>query len=114
MQMSYARISLVTLLTLSTLAHADDSSPNPESKLIEIRKSCVAQKKAKPMCACVAKVLRAKFGSRQLSDQQLSDAVTVMKNTKPGADDVNRLDYMADLITGLEYHCLENSNYSGE
>src|ERR1035437_7959874 len=102
MQMSYARISLVTLLIVGALAHADDSSSNPESKLIEIRKSCVAQKKAKPMCACVAKVLSTKFGSRQLSDQQLSDAVMVMKKTKSGENDVNRLDYMADLMTGLE------------
>lgn len=114
MKMSYAGKALVTLAIAGSLASADDSSQNSENLLAAIRKICVSQKKSPPMCGCVVKNLNEKFRNGHLSDQQLRDALTVSKKYTPPAEEANRLDYMADLITGLEYHCVENSNYSGD
>ena len=104
----------MTFLILSLGAWAEDSSQNSEQKFVEMRKTCVAQKKPKAMCHCVVKILDDKFRNGQFTNQQVSDALTVMRNIKPTGDEASRVDAMADLTTGLEFHCMENPNYSGE
>src|SRR4051812_27645692 len=101
MKMSYALLALLTLVVWGSFTPAD------ENKFATIQKICRKQKKSAPACGCIVKNLRDKFRNGKLSDQQLIDAVAVYQTPASAAD------YMADLITGLEYHCVENSNYSG-
>jgi hypothetical protein len=108
MKKNFARISLVIFAILGALAHSDDSPKNAENKLAEIRKLCAHDKKSKEVCGCLVKNLSNKFKNDQFSEKQLGDAVLVAQHS-PDAPD-----YVADLMTGIEYHCIENSNYSAD
>lgn len=96
---------VILLALLAYLAFAGETS---ESSFSVLKKSC-QRIKNKSVCGCVAKNLDVKFKAGRISDQQVNDAAEVYKGSRDP-----RLDYMADLIAGLEFHCLENSNYSGE
>ncbi|MGZ3722248.1 MAG: hypothetical protein ACXVA9_04920 [Bdellovibrionales bacterium] len=108
MKKYFARISLVIFTIVGVLAHADDSSQNSENKLAEIRKLCARDKKPRDVCGCRVKNLSIKFKNDQFSEKQLSDAVLVAKHSSDAPD------YVADLMTGIEYHCMENSNYTAD
>jgi hypothetical protein len=99
-----ARICFILFLSLGAFARADVSSP--ENNLDEIRKLCAHDKKSKDVCGCLVKNLGTKFHNGQFGEKQLGDAVAAAKHL-PDAPD-----YVADLMTGIEYHCMENPNYS--
>jgi hypothetical protein len=98
------RTALVIFLSLGAFALADVSSP--ENNLDEIRRLCLHDKKPKDVCGCLVKNLGNKFHNGQFGEKQLVDAVAAAKH-QPDAPD-----YVADLMTGVEYHCMENPNYS--
>ena len=110
MRVSGWKLSLIAACLATFTAWADATSNTPESQIATMKKNCLRAKKAKGVCSCVVKNIDAKFKNGRLSDQQLSDAVAVLK----GSVSDTRLDYMADLIAGLEFHCMENSNYSAD
>lgn len=105
---------MLTLLLVGGRALAADQTDTPEGKFAAMRKLCVHQNKPRAACACVVKNIDTKFKNGQFSDQQLSDALAVFRKIKPAEEEASRVDAMADLIAGLEFHCVENSNYSGE
>jgi hypothetical protein len=104
MKKFYARICFAIFLSISAFARAEE--PSAENNLNEIRKLCVHDKKPKDVCGCLVKNLDNKFHNGQFGEKQLGDAVAAAKHL-PDAPD-----YVADLMTGLEYHCMENTNYS--
>lgn len=110
MRVSGLNLSIVALLIATCMVWAEPSAETSESKLATLKKNCLLMKKTKSTCACIAKNIDRKFKDRTLSDQQLSDVVEVFR--APVID--SRLDYMADLIAGIEFHCMENPNYSGQ
>ena len=101
-----ALIGCVLFLLVSQLSLADDSASSPENKFNEILKICTSKKKSLSVCECVVKNLSTKQRNGVFGESQLDGAVKAAR----GAPDAP--DYMADLMAGLEYHCLENSNYS--
>src|SRR4051794_26419573 len=103
MKKYFARTALVIFSTLGIWAHADDSPRTSEEKLADIRKLCVRDKKPKDVCGCLVRNLSTKFRNNSFTEKQLSDAVLVAKHSSEAPD------YVADLMTGIEYHCMENS-----
>jgi hypothetical protein len=106
MKKSYLSLMVVLLLGLPALA--DTSDTNSENKLDEIRSICESHRKPHEMCVCLVKNLSNKIKDGQFSDHQLVDAILAAHGSSAAPD------YMADLMTGLEYHCMENANYSGD
>jgi hypothetical protein len=106
MRKSVVRIGCVLLMLVSHSLLADDLASNAENKFNEILKICNTRKKNLSVCECVVKNLGIKQRNGVFSETQLSDAV---KAAQGGPD---APDYMADLMAGLEFHCLENPNYS--
>lgn len=108
MGMKKSYLSLMVALLLGLCAHAQTSDANPENKLDEIRNICEAHRKPHEMCNCLVKNLSSKIKDGQFSDHQLVDAILAAHGSSAAPD------YMADLMTGLEYHCMENPNYAGD
>jgi hypothetical protein len=86
--------------------------PAKSRKLAQVKMECSKQQ-AQPVCGCVTKNISSKVDRGQFNQEQLDDAVTVMKKLRfMGEIFVPRLESMADLLVGLEYHCQKNPNYS--
>jgi hypothetical protein len=105
MKQRYAFFSIVLFMVVGAYAYADDFYANSENKFGEILGVC-EQTKTRSVCGCVVKNLDTKFRNGQFGEPQLNDALMAVKGSPAAAD------YMADLMTGLEFHCIENSNYS--
>lgn len=100
-----ALLGLVVFFFLTVTVQAE-ANASPENNLDEIRKLCAHDKKPKNVCGCLVRNIRTKFHNGQFGEKQLGDAVLAARHL-PDAPD-----YVADLMTGIEYHCMENSNYS--
>ena len=105
MKKSLAALGCMLFILVSQPLFADDSAYSTDNKFNEILKICTTKKKTLSVCECVVKNLGIKQRNGMFTENQLSDAVKAAQ----GAADAP--DYMADLMAGLEYHCLENSNY---
>ena len=106
MKKSVLVLGCVLFILVSQSLLADESASSPENKFNEILKICTAKKKTLSVCECVVKNLGLKQRNGMFSENQLNDAV------KAAQASPDTPDYMADLMTGLEFHCLQNSNYS--
>jgi len=106
MKKSFLAIGCMLFIVVSQSLFADDTANSADNKFNEILKICTTKKKTLSVCECVVKNLGIKQRNGMFGENQLSDAVKAAQ----GAADAP--DYMADLMAGLEYHCLENSNYS--
>lgn len=111
MRMSCLHSILLTLLISSSTSFAGES---PEASFASMKRNCLRQGKSKSACSCVIKNIDRNFKNGKFTEQQLGDAVSVFKNTAMNINSDPRVDAMADLIAGLEFHCIENSNYLGD
>ena len=99
------------ILTLSLFVIATQTwADGPAS----VEKSCLANKKSKPYCACLERNVGKRVKAQELSEEQLKDLADLAGGRTPAseADKAPIDDAMADYFAGLEFHCHENPKYS--
>jgi hypothetical protein len=98
----------LSLLFLVLTAHAGAVTSS------DIEKSCIAQKKSKPVCACISRNVEKRLGKQLLTEEQLEKLNAAMNAAPQKAEETPEPNPMEDYLTGLESHCQGKSSYSGE
>lgn len=85
-------------------------------KVANFEKTCLEIKKKASLCRCLWANVERKLASQELTAEQIPVAVQALKGQPPEDPDANSTAYdnVADLLAGLEPHCLKNPKYSGE
>ena len=81
--------------------------------LAAFQKACLGAKKKAGLCRCLSSNVERKIASQEITADQLPLAIQAVKNEVPDAEsNTTSYDHVADLLAGLEPHCLKNANYS--
>lgn len=106
--------SLIVIFPLCASAERDISAFESKA-LVKFEEKCVAKKKKKSLCKCVARNVKARVLSRDIDKERLEHVVIIAGGVEPDEEDKpSYYDSLADFIEGLEFHCQSNPKYQIE
>ena len=83
--------------------------------LAKFEEKCVARKKKKSLCKCVARNVKARILARDIDKERLEQVLIIATGVSPDEDEKpNYYDSLADFIAGLEFHCADKPSYQME
>jgi hypothetical protein len=97
-------------------ASADRELTTFEAKtLAKFEEKCVARKKKKSLCRCVARNVKSRVLSKDIDKERLEHVVIIATGVEPDEDEKpSYYDSLADFIEGLEFHCAAKPSYQIE
>lgn len=110
----FGKLFLTSLIVIFPLCASAEREINAfEAKaLVKFEEKCVARKKTKSLCKCVARNVKKRVLTRDIDKERLEHVVIIAGGVEPDEEDKpSYYDSLADYIEGLEFHCKANPKY---